>query len=94
MLKLIPSISLIFIFLSCSTDTTQDIEKSSCSADWYEHIALSVITGDTQGHGPDTGSEEWKSVVEFKLGIRGNPENPDYSNPEWCAFVQSLIDQL
>ena len=93
MFKLLSIISFIFILSSCSPDATQEIEKPSCTADQYQRISLSVITGDTQGHGPDTGSDEWKSVVEFKLGIRGNPENPYYSDPDWCAFIQSIVDQ-
>ena len=41
-----------------------------CTAAWYQSIEEKVPTGDGRGHGPDVGSDEWKSVVEFKLGIR------------------------
>ncbi len=43
------------------------------------------------GHGPDIGSEEWKSVVEFQLGIRGNPGVPDRSSEAWCPFTDQQI---
>ena len=45
------------------------------------------------GHGPDIGSGEWKSVVEFKLGIRGNPDVPDRDSQEWCSYIDALIQQ-
>ncbi len=44
-------------------------------------------TGDGQGHGPDIGSLEWRSVVEFKLGIRGDPAIPPLESDQWCAYV-------
>ena len=43
------------------------------------------------GHGPDIGSEEWKSVIEFKLGVRGNPNVPDRNSREWCRFIDDLL---
>jgi hypothetical protein len=44
-------------------------------------------TGDGEGHGPDLGSEEWKSVIEFRLGIRGDVSIPDRSSEEWCIYI-------
>jgi hypothetical protein len=46
-----------------------------------------VPTGDGQGHGSDLGSDEWKSVIEFRLGIRGDAGVPDRSSDEWCEFI-------
>ena len=43
------------------------------------------------GHGPDIGSEEWKSVIEFKLGIRGNPDVPDRNSSQWCDYIDKLL---
>jgi len=43
------------------------------------------------GHGPDIGSEEWKSVIEFKLGVRGSPDVPDRNSREWCHFIDDLL---
>jgi hypothetical protein len=43
------------------------------------------------GHGPDIGSEEWKSVIEFKLGVRGNQGVPDRNSQEWCRFIDDLL---
>jgi hypothetical protein len=42
------------------------------------------VTDDGQGHGPDIGSDEWKSVIEFRLGIRGKPDLPARASEAWC----------
>ena len=64
-----------------------------CSEEWQQQVEYIVGRGDGQGHGPDLGSEEWKSVVEFKLGIRGSGEVPDRDAEAWCVYIQSLIDR-
>jgi steroid delta-isomerase-like uncharacterized protein len=64
-----------------------------CSEPWLEIVEQKLSTGDGQGHGPDLGSSEWRSVVEFKLGIRGNPEVPDRTTDEWCAYIDDKISQ-
>lgn len=48
-------------------------------------------TGDGQGHGPDLGSDEWKSVVEFKLGIRGDPQVPGRDSQAWCTYIDHVV---
>ena len=50
-----------------------------------------LSTGDAQGHGPDVGSSEWRSVVDFKLGIRGKPGIPDSTTEQWCAYIDREI---
>jgi hypothetical protein len=62
-----------------------------CSPSWVAFVDSVLTSGDGSGHGPDLGSGEWKSVIEFKLGVRGNPEVPDRSTPAWCAFVDERI---
>jgi len=63
-----------------------------CSREWQESVETALGTGDGQGHGPDLGSEEWKSVVEFRLGVRGRGDVPDRDSGDWCAYVQARID--
>ncbi|WP_227875056.1 hypothetical protein [Oceanisphaera profunda] len=58
-----------------------------CSNDWYQQVDSQVVTGDGQGHGPDLGSNEWRSVVEFKLGIRGDSALADLNREEWCHYI-------
>lgn len=62
-----------------------------CSDAWYRSVEEVVPTGDGQGHGPDAGSDEWKSVVEFKLGIRGEPEVPARDTDDWCRYIDQLV---
>jgi uncharacterized protein len=62
-----------------------------CSDMWYRWIEEKVSTSDGRGHGPDIGSDEWKSVVEFKLGIRGNPDVPDIKTQDWCPYVDEMV---
>lgn len=58
-----------------------------CSAAWFQSIDKKLQTADAQGHGPDIGSEEWKSVIEFKLGVRGRPNVPDRRTDAWCKYI-------
>ena len=62
-----------------------------CSTPWLQMVEKTLSTGDGQGHGPDLGSSEWRSVVEFKLGIRGNPDVPDRDSEAWCAYIDQAI---
>ena len=63
--------------------------KSSCNQAWFKKVEQQVITGDGQGHGPDLGSLEWRSVVEFKLGIRGQANLPPKDTELWCDYINS-----
>lgn len=69
-----------------STDT-----GSFCTQEWYRFIEGKVATGDGQGHGPDLGSTEWQSVVEFKLGIRGKAEVPQRNSDAWCHHIDQIV---
>lgn len=62
-----------------------------CSELWQQYIETQLQTGDSQGHGPDIGSLEWRSVVEFKLGIRGDPAIPSRESDEWCGYIDEQI---
>ncbi|MET0065628.1 MAG: MliC family protein [Candidatus Thiodiazotropha sp.] len=63
----------------------------ACSHDWYRATERRLVSGDGQGHGPDLGSEEWKSVIEFKLGVRGHADIPPRDSDDWCRYVDSLM---
>ncbi|MCC4262916.1 MliC family protein [Oceanimonas baumannii] len=73
--------------LSACTQTT----VAPCSPEWAEWVEQKVNTGDGQGHGPDLGSGEWKSVVEFRLGIRGDASVPAHDTPAWCEHIDALV---
>ena len=81
-----------FLMIVAACSQASDDRKSSprapvlCSDSWYRSIEEKVPTGDGQGHGPDIGSDEWKSVVDFKLGVRGKPTVP--SRDSWCQYIR------
>ena len=62
-----------------------------CSDAWYRFIEEKVPTGDGQGHGPDIGSDEWKSVIEFKLGIRDKSDLPEKDSEDWCRHIDQIV---
>jgi uncharacterized protein len=71
--------------------TTSPERAAPCSDSWYRSIEEEVSTSDGHGHGPDVGSDEWKSVIEFKLGIRGKPDVPDSKTQAWCSYVDEMV---
>jgi uncharacterized protein len=62
-----------------------------CSDTWYQSIEEKVSMGDGHGHGPDIGSDEWKSVIDFKLGLRGKPDVPDIQTQAWCSYIDEMV---
>ena len=62
-----------------------------CSDEWNQFVEKKLSTGDGQGHGPDIGSEEWRSVVEFKLGIRGDDNVPKRDSKAWCSYIDRMV---
>lgn len=62
-----------------------------CTAQWYQFVEHKLVSGDGQGHGPDIGSDEWKSVIEFKLGIRGQSGLPDRDSEDWCRLIDAMV---
>ena len=65
-----------------------------CTEPWFWELETRFGTGDGMGHGPDMGSDEWKSVIEFKLGIRDDPAVPDVTSARWCSWVDRYVDTL
>ena len=81
----------IFVFVAgCQGSSADPNRPSPCSDPWYPYIDGIVATGDGAGHGPDVGSDEWRSVVEFKLGVRGDSRVPTRSSAAWCEFIDEL----
>jgi hypothetical protein len=62
-----------------------------CTEEWNQFVDLKLVSGDGQGHGPDLGSDEWKGVIEFKLGIRGQADLPARDSDDWCQLVDQLV---
>jgi hypothetical protein len=81
----------ILIASSCGVAPAPSLGPQPCSESWQQHVEAQLQTGDSEGHGPDVGSEEWRSVVEFKLGIRGDPAIPSRDTDEWCTYINEMI---
>ena len=62
-----------------------------CTQEWNQFVDLKLVSGDGQGHGPDLGSDEWKGVIEFKLGIRGQADLPGRNSDAWCQLIDQLV---
>jgi hypothetical protein len=62
-----------------------------CSNRLYAWIESHIQSGDSMGHGPDVGSAEWTSVIQFKLGLRGDPQVPDIDSNAWCGFIAGFL---
>ena len=73
------------------TDINEPMVSSDikCDMTYFSEIERLISSGDGQGHGPDIGSEEWQSVIEFKLGVRGQSEVPPRDTPMWCEYIKS-----
>jgi uncharacterized protein len=89
-------ITVVIIFLAAifqaSDCRSSDLEvQTPCSESWYRFIEEKITTSDSQAHGPDVGSDEWKSVVEFKLGIRGKPNLPARDSKAWCDYIDQIV---
>lgn len=80
-----------FIILGCEPASQSQVSIEPCSNLWFDYIEKRLITGDAQGHGPDVGSSEWQSVVEFKLGIREDNDVPDLNTEMWCIYIDDLV---
>ena len=68
--------------------------QSICIYPWYQSVDKRFHTTDGQGHGPDIGSDEWKSVIEFKLGVRDGANVPERSSDQWCQYIDQHINGM
>lgn len=77
--------------MACRRSESSMQPPAVCSGSWYRMIEEKVPTGDGQGHGPDVGSDEWRSVVEFKLGMRGEADVPRRDSAAWCLHIDEIV---
>ncbi|WP_440875132.1 hypothetical protein [Thalassotalea sp. PLHSN55] len=54
-------------------------------------IEEQVSSSDGLGHGPDVGSGEWKSSIEFRLGVKHNSDIPNELNLSWCNKIEQTL---
>lgn len=89
-------LTMLLVFVVSCTGTSSVVKSAQktnvpCSGEWYQSIEEKVTTGDGHGHGPDIGSDEWRSVIEFKLGIRGKANVPQRDSEAWCQYIDHLV---
>ena len=72
--------------IGCTTHH-KEISLPACTAAWYEKVEKNLLTGDGRGHGPDLGSLEWRSAVDFRLGIDRDPNLPPLDSDAWCRYI-------
>lgn len=97
-IKLIMIASCSIAVVACSSGVKSIVEPTAtenaapqiCSNEWFTKIERELVTGDGQGHGPDLGSLEWRSVIEFKLGIRGDSSVPARDSALWCDYIEKI----
>lgn len=65
--------------------------KQLCTDVWYQSIDKQIATSAVGKHGPEVGSDEWKSVVELKLSVRGKGDVPERSSESWCRYIDELV---
>lgn len=63
----------------------------ACTEAWFWLVESIVTSGDGLGHGPDLGSDEWKSTVQFKLGLRDDAAAPPIASTAWCQYIDAAI---
>ncbi len=90
---LLPLLLPVFFVLACTTTDQAPEHPQPCTDAWYPYVESTLSSGDGMGHGPDIGSEEWQSVIEFKLGIRGDANVPERSSPAWCRFIDEQLQK-
>lgn len=83
----------VLIASSCGVEQKLDADVQPCSDTWLQFVEEQLPTGDSEGHGPDVGSMEWRSVVEFRLGIRGDSTIPPRETDEWCSYIDEKISK-
>ena len=82
--------------VACSTNQLSQrrqatIEESQtlCPAARLAALEVAVGSDDGAGHGPDIGSNEWHSAIEFRRGLRGRKDLPKRGTIAWCKYVES-----
>ena len=75
------------INVGCSSKAVQEKQYQACSQEWFQKVEKKILTEDEQGHGPDLGTLEWRSVIEFKLAISNDPNVPALESNQWCDYI-------
>lgn len=86
-----PSLLLLALSAVCLNATAE--ADPPCPADRLAAIDRHGTPHDSRGHGPDPGSEEWASTVEWQLGLRGQADLPARGSLAWCGRIEAALQQ-
>lgn len=91
--NLLVALLLTFV-IACSSNKENNLANTtpSCSPQIYQLISDQVQTDDALGHGPDIATDEWKSTIEFTLGLRGESSTPSHTSDQWCGYILNIIE--
>ena len=79
----------------CGERIDEKKRKSDEWDQWARGVEKKFPVADTEGHGPDVGSEEWARALPRKLGIvDADGHGPDLGSAEWRAAVEEKIGGL
>jgi hypothetical protein len=86
------SIAIFVVLAAINLGASAGVEPMlPCTDEWNQFVDEKLVSGDGQGHGPDLGSNEWKGVIEFKLGIRDQVDLPNRDSDDWCQLIDQLV---
>lgn len=86
-LNLLLLFPVLFLSACAITEDVKEQKKLPCSPEWYQSADKKLSITDEDGHGPDLGSLEWRSAVEFKLDLKNVSDKPEKSSTQWCKFI-------
>jgi len=90
--KTLTIVVLLSLSLTSCVNKKQEKQKlQECNKTWFYKVESRLPTGDEHGHGPDVGSDEWKNVVEHRIGIKGNNIVPKINSKEWCEYIDRIL---
>ncbi|NQZ30511.1 MAG: hypothetical protein HRU06_04510 [Oceanospirillaceae bacterium] len=74
---------------SCASTFDDYANAQDCTEQWYNLVEQQLSMSDAAGHGPDLGSDEWRSAVEMELQITENNNLPAIESETWCSFIHN-----
>jgi hypothetical protein len=80
------------LFLSLAACSDRASAPPSDWTTWSVWVEARYPVGDADGHGPDTGSDEWARALQQRLGVvDAEGHGPDIGSAEWRAAVEEKI---
>ncbi len=64
---------------------------AACSDAWFWLLESMMSPGDGAGHGPDIGSDAWKSLAALEFGLADDPALPAVDSRAWCNYVDFAL---